>query len=950
MDAIAILLDEMIACPNEYLAAWAISHQSLLTEAYFWHIKTQCASSDAISQDSQRADAATQKGLYVAELVCDENSTELAIARWSRANYLAFTKPREAIQLGERAAITFQSNGDALNAAKLRVSMSFMLMTCGEFEAAEAALLSAESELRSQYSVQPFLLLMHQRNYGLLLHYQGRYHEALAAHQWVIDEAGDDPKYSEIVCGARTNWSWTMCALARFDEAEKELLRVRKLAEVHQQALSVARIDLDLGLIYVLLGQPATALHQLHIAEREFVLLRNDLEIGTVRWELGMLFQRIGAWRASVENLSFALKVFEEQKMPVEMCEALLEIATVRRQRREYKLASVALTKAENLAQSIEGLRWNDLVLFERIELALATKQYLLAVKYINEGIADGNNSRSRAWLNLLNAETQRLSSSDEFLGQTESLYRDALHYANSHLDQWMKVRAMLGLGKLLSNTQPGEAHEILRDAASLIELLRQTLSVEELKAGFHQHTHSVFEELVHMAFMANEPLKALEYIWRAKAGSIIDLLLTRQTRPFNRSSSLDQEIEVLRKQLAALRSIESRQITRAIPDLSVVSNTPAIAQLEQRLLELRRQRNQQHLFSKTNLLEHPAKVLASMDCDLLIEFYQSGEFLYGFAAERSGTNVIKRLTTLATIEPLLMRLKLTFRNVVVRESSRRTELTDEWLDECLPALHTLFDLLVKPLLSEKNQIGHDTSISIAPCGTLMDVPFAALWDGHQYLVEKHEIHMIQCGVLFSIPKMEPEMFSSPVVIAVSQGQMQAVRDEATHVAALLRTTPLIDEPSVGMLKALTTPPSVLHISAHTIEHNVPLFVALQLADETLSVEECYELPLIGTHLVTLSACRTSAGLDHGGELLAFQTAMFVAGAQNLLTSLWYASDDGSLVWMSNFYDAYSGGASVAKAVRATQLTLLKQNAYRHPAIWAAFACWRCNAPQKLDG
>jgi len=168
----------------------------------------------------------------------------------------------------------------------------------------------------------------------------------------------------------------------------------------------------------------------------------------------------------------------------------------------------------------------------------------------------------------------------------------------------------------------------------------------------------------------------------------------------------------------------------------------------------------------------------------------------------------------------------------------------------------------------------------------------------------------------------------------------QEVTDVCAHFPCC---TAFVDKPGgLDHLASLTSPPYFLHISAHSIiRHDAQIFSGLQLTNEVLAVEQCYELPLGGTELVTLSGCTTASGMDSGGALLAFQTAFFVAGAKRVLSSLWPVADDASAVWMRHFYHNWSDGQSIAQAVQQTQQQLHRQPGYRHPALWAAFACAR---------
>jgi CHAT domain-containing protein len=80
-------------------------------------------------------------------------------------------------------------------------------------------------------------------------------------------------------------------------------------------------------------------------------------------------------------------------------------------------------------------------------------------------------------------------------------------------------------------------------------------------------------------------------------------------------------------------------------------------------------------------------------------------------------------------------------------------------------------------------------------------------------------------------------------------------------------------------------------------------------------------MDLRGTDLVVLSACETGRGKVQVGEgVYGLRRAFTLAGAKNLLMSLWKANDLMTLYQMKVFYRAYRNGKSAAEALREAQL------------------------------
>ena len=92
--------------------------------------------------------------------------------------------------------------------------------------------------------------------------------------------------------------------------------------------------------------------------------------------------------------------------------------------------------------------------------------------------------------------------------------------------------------------------------------------------------------------------------------------------------------------------------------------------------------------------------------------------------------------------------------------------------------------------------------------------------------------------------------------------------------------------------------------------------------------------------LIVLSACETGLGKEIQGEgLVGLTRGLMYAGAERLVVSLWQVSDEGTAVFMQEFYkQMLQEGKSANQALRATQLKMWKDEKWRNPNYWAAFA------------
>ena len=111
--------------------------------------------------------------------------------------------------------------------------------------------------------------------------------------------------------------------------------------------------------------------------------------------------------------------------------------------------------------------------------------------------------------------------------------------------------------------------------------------------------------------------------------------------------------------------------------------------------------------------------------------------------------------------------------------------------------------------------------------------------------------------------------------------------------------------------------------------------------DGIVSAAEAANLNLANTRLVTMSACSTGAGaLRSGDGVIGLKRSFIIAGARNLLLTLWHIPDgDETVTFFTDFYGRFLDGQSPPAALASTQAERLQQLAEERWRVLRGASC-----------
>ncbi len=929
------LADQLLATPEQDWSAWCDRHAALLSLNLIAVLKGR---SDALNRSNlSEAERITRAARAVAEhMALPDQTLALAQALWARGNWAVYTHLEEAVVCYQVALDSYERSGNAMAIGRITSNLVFAYTSLGTLEQALAAAERAHRLLRALGpDGEPFRVNLGV-NYGWLLYECGRYTEALASNAATMELARH---YGKLIEWAelQVNQAFTLGMVGRIGESEALLLDSRARLAEQGHWLTVARIDMNLAELASSLGRPTQALVRFRQARDTFEDLGVVMDSASVLLFEAELLVRLGALQQARHVYDQARKRFAAEGLSHYAAMALLAGAAVRRSRdpKDPHIPPM-LAEATALFASLNLPLSQTEADLERAALALDLGDLALAEALLSHLLPPMASPNLAIRHQLLCASLARHQGQPE----TEvARLTEALALSQAAALIWLQREAHAQLGRCLVERNPPQAAIQLESAAQIDESIRAELSVAELTASFQARSNDVLPLLVALAVAERRPLVALRYAWRWSGAALLDLLAVHTAA--RTASPPDADLELLRQQVATLRW----QLARAAQD----DESPTYVErlrarrhnLEQHYLERRRSLRQAEVGDPFRLPADPRTVLARLDADLLIEYVFCDGNLLALCADRDGNASATMLGSVDILDDLLSAMGRKNLKFLRLDAEQRITHGERLTREAQSVLQKLYAFLIASL----PDLPASGRLLIAPGAPLHLVPFAALWDGASYLVERYEVELIPSGALQAVPSPPVGLLGPPLVIGSSaQGALGSVATEIRAVAAALPgCTAYLDDPTtLEHLIALRQAPRILHISAHTeFEAEPSIFSSLQLAGAMLTIERCYDLCLRGTELVVLNGCTTAAGMDSGGALLAFQSALLVAGARRVLSSLWPVHDALAAEVMRVFYRYLQPGQSPSAALRAAQRDLLTRVDTAHPAVWAAFAVIR---------
>jgi hypothetical protein len=524
-------------------------------------------------------------------------------------------------------------------------------------------------------------------------------------------------------------------------------------------------------------------------------------------------------------------------------------------------------------------------------------------------------------------------------------------------------------------------AYHHYQTAIGEIEAIRGSLRVDEFKASFLDDKLALYQATVRLSLEMDRLEEAFDYVERAKSSGLLDLLARSLELREEEGEAVDaqawERLRALKEEWLWHHSkLEGPPVEDQEDALrgKMAGNPPwdRLNQVEAQMRQTLRQLQGRPVYSlvegKDLSWQEIGRYLAQDT--LLIEYFCIGDEVLAFLIGPGGLDVRREFPcSLREVRRSLRALDLALKGVGDLDPAYVREVLG---DLARRHLAWLYQALIAPLA---DVIEGCRKLVFVPHDVLYYLPFHALHDGEQYLVERFKVQYTpSASVLarcYQTRKTEGDKDVRPaLVIGYSDGgRLPHAPEEAQAVSTILgqacpapapsgvkgcdqkaQDTPLLfveGEATLARLRQYAGRCRLIHLASHAVfRSDNPLFSSIQLADGPLNVMDLYHLRLDAS-LVTLSGCETGVSQLKGGDLFGLVRGCLYAGAPALVASLWRVNDASTTLLMETFYRRVEAGASTASALRAAQLALLRYTKdgisithprpYEHPYYWAPF-------------
>jgi CHAT domain-containing protein/tetratricopeptide (TPR) repeat protein len=858
----------------------------------------------------------------------------------------------EADSLYESAIRATRAARLTTDTAVIQMHRVFALTQMGRYD---EALATARASRRVLSKRSPIHLAQLETNVGILYYRLDRYPKAIEHYERareLLASEGDETMRAVV----DTNLSHALMETDRHGDALRLLEGAAGEMERSGQTLWAAQTRFHIGYLQFLRGNYNAALTTHYQAREELTRLGSPQLVAWCNHEIAEILLALNAFDDAAESAALARASFTDLNLPYESAQSAVVHALAAMGQQEFDQAQSDLIEARQVFAQSNNTTLAALIDAYLAELALRRNDPTEAARYAASSLsvfARQKLSTRAAYARLLSAraaydsgELKRAARmARTALESIEGLSAPAVAYQSHHL-----------IGRIeRDRKRNAPALQSFRRAVETIEKMRGGIAADEFKSTFlHDKIHAYedaiaaclddgSDELIGEAFFLVESSKSralADLMARYVRGAAKGSALAPETR--ERLSKLIEDLNWYGSQ-AGLAEDKGDQRSAETAD----RYRHAVAGCERQITQLfRRMETEAPAFAEIQRMEGASLSdlrEALEPGETLVEYFTTGEHVSAFIASRDGIQVARRIARKSEVERLLT----TFR-FQIEKFNYGVEYVEAYFGQLRRAaneiLNQLYTMIFEPIEATVN----GDRLIVIPHGALHYLPFHALHDGNQYLIDRFEISYAPSAAVLKLcrarrapsplSKVRSGTSDTLVALGVVESGTPNIEEEIDTLAALFPNSVTLSGDQATRENLFEAAPRArfLHLASHGyFRRDNPMFSFLKLAGSNLHFYSLLDLRL-NAEMVTLSACHTGVNkVFPGDELHGLVRGFLYAGAPSVVASLWAVNDRSTADFMREMYSHIRAGSTKRAAVRQAQLAI--KDAYGHPYYWAPF-------------
>lgn len=878
--------------------------------------------------------------------LAEQSGDPLAVALGFRARAQscnALGQFHEAVSFFTEARALYQSAGQVVDAARMARSMIDPLMYLGRYD--EALSLATDARAVLSANQERILLAQLDTNVGNVYHRLDQNRKALDCYERAraVFAAEDDKFALAIVTFNSANIHANLDDFRTAEALYQQAYELYHTLDLEQYAVDV---KYSLGYLHFLKGEYHLATRLLHEVREEYVRQARENRVAVCDLDLAEIYLQLHVLEEAADCASRARERFQALAVPYEAARALVWLGLARLHQERLSEAGQFLQQARQEFTAEGNEVWLGLICLYLGELSLhceQPQQALASATEAEETFVRHSLKTKTLYARLVRARALARCGETEAAGKlcaevladcSEPPIPWLLHQLHEFRgDQWLQAE------------DAGQAYDHYVLAVSFIEQIRGHIRVDEFRSAFFRDKLRVYEKLIQLCLQQESPEKQAEaffYLESRKARTLADMVNSDLELVPASNDELQQRWRQLRAELHWYYSRVSQSETEGKSRRIEISEqlNREISQRERALAEVVRQAQIQDadfvwLRGLSGMTVSEVHAVLAAD-ETVIEYYLTRDELFIFIIDHHRFEVFHQPVRMAELRNLILELR--FQLEKFRYGAQYLAAHGDYLlrntQECLNELHHILLAPVAAKLANRKLI-------VIPFDLLHNIPFQALFDGENYLLDQHEITIAPSARILALCANKPLRDGARMLIFGAADEIAPqINEEISAIQSLFPHARCFTGAGASSQALADQLPDsdIVHIASHAVyRQDNPMFSAFRLADTWLNF---YDVCAMRTpaSLVTLSGCSTGTNYIYAGdELLGLVRGFLTAGASALVVSLWAVNDPATARLMTEFYQCLQRGLPPRAALRDAALQIRQQ--YAHPYYWAPFIC-----------